>query len=168
MTRWSELDPKPAAPAEPLIGRLAGSSDTILPRAKSPADECVEAAWPRPTVAVIPTDSTVRLHEYGLHPNRDLYDRLTEQVLASLTSGEELVSFCARVVRGVVARADRPLTAFEVAREVLKHHPNRWAASTIRGYVSRLAKRGVLRELDCDGVSLDHAPCFRYVLGAAS
>lgn len=181
MTRWTQLEQRP--PAEPLVGRLAGSSDTILPRdgggtlapslvphtlcpsRPSPADHCVDASWPRP----------------GVHPSRDTYDRSLElyedAVLASLASsrlahptnsGEELSSFLGRCVRNVVARAHGPVTAFEVAREVAWRHPGRWAESSVRKKCSQLAKRGVLTEVDCHGVSLDHAPCFRYVLGDAA
>jgi hypothetical protein len=77
-------------------------------------------------------------------------------------------SFLEVCVRDVLARAPWPLTAFEVAREVLKGHPNRWASRSIEKKCSDLARRGVLREVDCEGLSPDLAPCWRYALVEAA
>ena len=73
--------------------------------------------------------------------------------------------FLARTICAHVDLEVGPVTAFEIARLVLRHHPNRWASGSICRKVSKLADRRVLNAVDCDGISPDGAPCYRYRLG---
>lgn len=70
-------------------------------------------------------------------------------------------------VRGELQHADRPLTAFEISRQVLRHHPNRWAAKSIEKKVYVLERKGELVVVG-EGLSPDRSPCFLYVLAEAS
>jgi hypothetical protein len=53
-------------------------------------------------------------------------------------------SFLIDCIRGEVSRADRPVSAFDIAHLVLRSHPNRWQSDTVRSAVARarLTKAG--------------------------
>lgn len=74
--------------------------------------------------------------------------------------------FVDTVIAHVLERNGTPLTAYQLAREVLKRMPNLRARSTLERRCSKLAAKGVLRQRDQLGVSPDGAPCWRYEVAA--
>lgn len=116
------------------------------------------------------TDVTAALHRIiDAVPTRLLVrdDDCATSVEAAL-SVKASQSFLLQCIRGEVERADEPLDAFQISREVLKHHPTKWELDTIRTAVSRARQAGLIRvadELGSWGSGKKKRRVRRYVIG---
>jgi hypothetical protein len=56
--------------------------------------------------------------------------------------------FLVSTIRRTVELSSVPLDAFDIAAEVVRHHPNRWQLDTVRTRVSGMQKAGLLVHVD--------------------
>lgn len=103
---------------------------------------------------------------------RECVDTAREELAVAISIAEQHVTArktvtntpgqLTKVIRTTLYLADQPLTAYQIARAVLRTHPNRWGYDTIR---RACGKAGLV--IVGEGLSDQNEPCQLFALVAA-